>query len=284
MSINSFVCFACIFNLFIHCTSPEVKEGKASSTSPAKHRVLPTSEVQWEALNPARGDQSPRAATLWGNRNDRVATGFLAEFKKGFSSPPHIHNVTYRAVVISGLIHNDDPLADTLWMPTASFWTQPKGEAHITAAKDSYNLAYVEIDEGPYLVKPINDKYYSGEHPLNISAQNLVWLDHRNSNLIDSTQLSSMAEIAFLWATQTDKGYLIKLKKGFHGQINSLGENFHAVLIAGEIDYSYSEQKENHHLLPGSYFYSADKFKHTIHSPDTESLLYIRTDGLFKVP
>ncbi len=52
------------------------------------------SDLQWQQLNPARGDQSPKAADLWGNRKDSGATGFLVEFVHGFSSPPHIHNVT----------------------------------------------------------------------------------------------------------------------------------------------------------------------------------------------
>ena len=58
----------------------------------------------------------------------------------GFSSPPHIHNVTYRAMVIKGLVHNDDPEAENMWMPPGSFWTQPAGEAHITSAKGEENI------------------------------------------------------------------------------------------------------------------------------------------------
>lgn len=36
-------------------------------------------------------------------------------------------------------------------MPLGSFWTQPSGEVHITAAKGEENIAYVEIDSGPDL-------------------------------------------------------------------------------------------------------------------------------------
>ncbi len=82
--------------------------------------VIPVSEVKWEQLNPARGDKSPQAGTLWGDRSGAVPTGFLARFVDGFSSPPHIHNATYRAVVISGHIHNDDPDAASMWMPAGS--------------------------------------------------------------------------------------------------------------------------------------------------------------------
>ncbi|MEM9420868.1 MAG: DUF4437 domain-containing protein, partial [Planctomycetota bacterium] len=89
--------------------------------------VLPASEVPWTALNPARGDKSPQAGTIWGDRGAEVPTGFLVKFVDGFSSPPHIHNVTYRGVVIEGLVHNDDPDAANMWMPPGSYWTQPAG-------------------------------------------------------------------------------------------------------------------------------------------------------------
>lgn len=111
------------------CASSPAKRDEAPppATDSAALELLPASEVEWEKMNPARGDKSPQAGTLWGDRKGKVPTGFLAKFVDGFSSPPHIHNATYRAVVISGLIHNDDPAAAESWMPTGSFWTQPKG-------------------------------------------------------------------------------------------------------------------------------------------------------------
>ena len=132
------------------------------------------SEVTWEQLNPARGDKSPKAGTLWGDRNGTGPTGFLVQFADGFSSPPHIHNVSYRGMVISGLIHNDDPGAADMWLPTGSFWTQPKGEVHITAAKGTTNVAYIEIEKGPYLVLPPEEAFDSGERPINVDASNIV--------------------------------------------------------------------------------------------------------------
>ncbi|NNF05424.1 MAG: DUF4437 domain-containing protein, partial [Candidatus Eisenbacteria bacterium] len=115
-------------------------------------KVVMASEIEWQQLNPLRGDASPKAATLWGDRNGTEETGFLVKFVDGFESPPHIHNVTYRGVVISGLVHNDDPDAAPMWMPKGSYWTQPAGEVHITAAKGSENIAFIEIEEAPYLV------------------------------------------------------------------------------------------------------------------------------------
>ena len=50
-------------------------------------RVVLTSEVKWEQLNPARGDKSPSAGTLWGDRNGSGPTGFLLKPTDGFESP-----------------------------------------------------------------------------------------------------------------------------------------------------------------------------------------------------
>lgn len=140
-------------------------------------QILPAREAEWDQLNPARGDASPRAATLWGDRSGSGPTGFLLRFKDGFSSPPHIHNVSYRAVVLRGRIHNDHPRAPTRWMAQGTFWTQPRGEVHITAAEGPDVMALVEIDEGPYLVRPIDQAFSSGEEPLNLHASNVVWVD-----------------------------------------------------------------------------------------------------------
>ncbi|WP_081485539.1 DUF4437 domain-containing protein [Bernardetia litoralis] len=154
-----------------------VKTPSSKSIENPTNKVVLSSEIVFEKLNPARGDQSPQAGTIWGDRNGTEATGFLAKFADGFSSPPHIHNITYRAVVIKGLIHNDDPNAEKMWMPMGSFWTQPTGEAHITAAKGKENIALVEIDNGPYLVKPTDEAVDNGERPINIDASNIIWLN-----------------------------------------------------------------------------------------------------------
>lgn len=69
--------------------------------------------------------------------------GISVRFNPGFSSPPHIHNITYRGIVIEGLLHNDDPTAESMWLPAGSFWTQPAGEDHITAANAQSNMIYL---------------------------------------------------------------------------------------------------------------------------------------------
>lgn len=98
-------------------------------------------ELNWGYLNPLRGKNSPGAANLWGDRTKDTATGMLVRFNKGFVSPPHIHNISYRGIVIEGLMHNDDPSAEKMWMLAGSFWTQPAGENHITAANGEISSA-----------------------------------------------------------------------------------------------------------------------------------------------
>ena len=39
-------------------------------------KALSISELDWELLNPARKDKSPKATTLWGDRKGNEPTGF----------------------------------------------------------------------------------------------------------------------------------------------------------------------------------------------------------------
>lgn len=243
------------------------------------HELVLASDVEWEPLNPARGDKSPQAATLWGDRKGAVPTGFLARFVDGFSSPPHIHNVTYRAVVISGRIHNDDPDAADMWMPVGSFWTQPKGEVHVTAAKGTTNIALAEIDRGPYLVLPTEEAFDSGERPVNVDASNIVWVDPPGM-----PASVNGPKVAYLWGKLQDgqsNGTFVRLPAGFTGKIHSYGSIFRAVVIKGQPQYLGNDVKT---LEPGSYFGSKGETAHRLSSKQgAESTLYIRTDGRYEV-
>jgi len=261
-------------------TKIEVEKSSFEEIENPTNKVLLSSEIKWEKLNPARGDQSPQAGTIWGDRKGEVATGFLAKFVDGFSSPPHIHNATYRAVVIKGSIHNDDPAAENMWMKSGSFWTQPKGESHITSAKGEENIALVEIDKGPYLVKPIEEAFDSGERPINIDASNLVWLNSKKTNLIDS---NSEAEISFLWDDSSSKGLFVKFPKTFNGTIKTDGTVLHSVVIKGELNYTLPQSQETKVLDAGSSFSSTSKAIHTISANNGEVILYIRTNGSIKI-
>ena len=243
------------------------------------HEVVQLADVEWEQLNPARGDKSPQAGTLWGDRKGTVPTGFLAKFVDGFSSPPHIHPITYRAVVISGSIHNDDPDAAKMWMPAGSFWTQPKGEVHITAAKGSNNIALVEIDKAPYLVRSFKEAFDSGEKPINMDASNIVWVDPPGMS-----PYADGPKVAYLWGNLQDgqsNGTFVKLPAGFTGKIHSHGSTFRAVVIKGQLRHLGTDVKT---LEPGSYFGSKGESVHQVSSTtEEESTIYIRTDGDYEL-
>lgn len=240
-------------------------------------RVVLTSEVKFDKLNPARGDRSPKAGTLWGDRNGQEATGFLFNPVDGFESPPHIHNITYRGVVIRGVVHNDDPHADRMWMPACSFWTQPKGQAHITSARGIDTLAYIEIDEGPYLVQPTEDAFQTAEVPINIDASNLVWSDFGD--------LSSEAKRAYLWGTPEKlSGSLLKVPRGTSLVVSSRNGDFRAIVIQGQPDYRRPDTGETLTLEPGSLFMANAAAKHRITADgQSDLILYIRSYGDFEL-
>lgn len=267
--------------------------GSAQVTSQSidpKPEVVLMSQVEWSPLNPARGNQSPRAGTLWGDRTGSGASGFLVEFVDGFSSPPHIHNITYRGVVISGLVHNDDPNAENMWLPAGSFWTQPAGEVHITSANDSNNLAYIEIDEGPYLVLPTEEAFDSEEKPINVDKSNIVWLDASNITWIDRPEIPASADgakVAFLWSNPQNNelnGTLVKLPAGFSGEIRNQGSNFRAVAIQGQLKYQVPSATDVTTMEPGSYFGSERNSVHQVScEAEQECIIYVRVDGKYEV-
>ncbi|WP_372846445.1 DUF4437 domain-containing protein [Pontiella sp.] len=243
-------------------------------------RIVLNSEVEWTHLNPKRGDLAPKAGTLWGDRNGTEPTGFLLKPPPNFESPPHIHNISYRGVVIQGVLHNDDPDAADLWMPAGSFWTQPKGHVHITAAQGTDAIAYIEIEEGPYLVLPQEEAFDSEERPVNVDHTNLVWL---NASDIVWIQQAGV-QVAVLWGNTEDgrlNGSFIKLPAGFDGTITSEGPSFRGVVIKGELNH---QAKSGRVLEPGSLFSSKGTAAHRIASSrHGETVIYVRTDGKYTV-
>ena len=284
MPQRTFLLLSLVSLLTAACTSLHAtSDGSAPipAAEPATKIVL-TSEVAWTYLNPARGDKAPMAGTLWGDRSGTGPTGFLLKPNEGFESPPHIHNVSYRGVVISGLIHNDDPNADDMWMPTGSFWTQPKVGVHITAAKGSNTLAYIEIEEGPYLVLPVEKAFHSEEVPINVDESNIVWIDQPGM-----PASANGPKVAFLWGNPQDdqlNGTLVKLPAGFTGKIKSDGSTFRAVVIKGQPQYQVPGETDVKTLEPGSYFGSKGESVHQVSSKaGAESIIYVRTEGKYNV-
>lgn len=257
----------------------------APSYAESTSEVMMASDVKWGYLNPLRGDKSPKAADLWGDRTKDVATGMLIEFNQDFSSPAHIHNITYRGVVIKGLLHNDDPSATKTWLPAGSFWTQPAGEAHITAAHDKTNLAYIEIDSGPYLVQPTSEAFDNGERAINVDESNMVWLDASEMKWIASRKGKNSPKVAYLWGAIEKgaiNGRLVKLPAEFTGTLTSDAETFRAVVIQGDLHY---QNKNNVKVLqPGSYFGSTGEFNHLVSTKKKgETIMYVRTNGYLNI-
>lgn len=277
---------ACL--IAITCALSRITSGDETPGHPAG--ATPVTKVEWGPLNPARGDKGPKAGNLWRDRAASGPSGFLVRFADGFASPPHIHNVTYRGVVISGQVHNDDPKAETMWMPPGSFWTQPAGEVHITSAQGGNVMAYIEIEDGPYLVLPEDESFDRGERPVNLHASNIVWQDASNTTWIDPTAAPDAAngpKIAFLWGNPQGgqrNGSLVKLPAGFEGEIRSQGSSLRAVVIQGHPNHHGPDATDDTTMEPGSYFSSGDAATLRIAcDADEPCIIYIRSEGSFEV-
>lgn len=257
-----------------------------------KIEVVPKSDITIQPLNPLRGDASPKAGALWGDIKKDVPTGTLIQFVDGFSSPPHIHNITYRAVVIDGHVHNDDPNAVTMWMGPGSFWTQPAGENHITAAKlGNQATAFLEIMEGPYLVRPAKEEFDNGERPINIEARNIIWLNASDVawlNQSGTLTASDGPQIAFLWGVVEAgqrNGTFLKLPKGYKAKVQGGEAWLRGVLIKGQLSHQSSSDQSNTAVLdPGSYFGATEGAAHHITCTDEAGCtLYVSTKGTYQL-
>ena len=256
---------ACVFITFMSL---------ADTAENASLQIIPAESVEWGYLNPLRGALSPGAANLWGNRTQDTATGMLVRFKQGFASPPHIHNISYRGIVIRGLMHNAEPAAERQWLPTGSFWTQPAGDNHITAANGKDNLIYLEIDHGPYLVKPTKAQFNNGETPLNLHADNMVWRALTPNSPADGIETTS------LWGYDKPghlRGVLVKLPSHINATLSTDATEFKTVVIDGNLIV-----KGKASLAPGSMITATGQ--HNIAFDTTSNtLIYIRTDGKFSL-
>ncbi len=250
--------------------------------------VIPVDEVTYQPLNPARGDASPQAGVLWGDITQDVPSGMLLKFGDGFSSPPHIHNITYRAIVISGAIHNDDPQAAKMWMEPGSYWTQPAGEPHITAAKPGETAtAFLEILSGPYLVQGVGQEFNNGELPINLASRNLVWLSAEESVWINTENPEGPGpEVAVLWQSgepTASNGSLLKLPPNSSVTLSVSEGSLKTVIIAGAVDHK-SIGRDATRLDAGGYIASDDNTDHEITCiADDNCVLYLRTKDGFTV-
>ncbi len=256
---------------------------QAAASGRPENKLVKRSDVEFIPLNPARGELGPKAGKLWGDIRTDVPSGVLVKFVDGFQSPPHIHNITYRAVVISGAVHNDDPAAEKMWMESGSFWTQPPGETHITAAKGENSLIFLEILSGPYLVKPADEAFDSGERPINVAARNIMWLEAEDAEWVDDEG----PEMAYLWGSVEENeknGTFVKLPSGYGGELSTSAPMMRAVTIQGRATIQLSGESDTHSLDPGSYFGSKGEAAHRLScDSDEECILYLHTEGKYQL-
>lgn len=273
MSISHLVKFGVALILIV------ISSYKSYSEELSSIEVVKRSEVKFIPLNPLRGKAGPQSGKLWGNIREDLSSGMIVQFKDGFESPPHIHNITYRAVVISGFVHNDDPKAAKMWMGPGSFWTQPLGETHITAAKGQSPLIFLEILSGPYLVKPSKEEFDSGERPINLDARNVIWLSETDTSWIKGAGL----QLAYLWGKTTGNeknGTFVKLPTGFKGLLKTSAMLMRAVTIQGTSQLKVSGRSKKENLEPGSYFRSKGTSEHELSCVSAKPcILYIHSEG-----
>ena len=110
----------------------------------------------------------------------------------------------------------------------------------------------------------------------------MVWL---NASDIKWVAKKSKIETAFLWGSHEKnqlRATLLKLSAGFKGKIENLSPNFRAVVISGSLTHQFSKKDNKNELEPGSYFGAEENSKFKI-STDKETVIYIRSNGNFKV-
>lgn len=250
--------------------------------------VVRAADLQWEQLNPARGAASPMAANVWGDRASTGATGFVVRFVDGFESPPHIHNVSYRGVVLRGLVHNDDPNADRAWMPPGSFWTQPRGAVHITSAKGSEVVAYIEIEQGPYLVRPVDQAFISEEQSINVDRGNLVWVDARQAPAAEELSASAASvQIAYLWGSpgrDVPSGALVRLRPESKAVLVGDGKLARAMVIGGQLTHQVGALPgPSTPMGPGGHLRTDARRVQLSCKAGDDCLVYVRFEGRFSV-
>jgi quercetin dioxygenase-like cupin family protein len=72
---------------------------------------------------------------------------------------------------------------------------------------------------------------------------------------------------------------LLQLKAGAAGRIYSEADEFKVVVISGKLNYQTGGKEKA--LQPGSYFSSTGTTNHVV-STESEAIIYIRTNKLFK--
>jgi len=135
----------------------------ASQSVEPTFEVVLMSQVDWNPLNPARGDQSPRAGNLWGDRTESGASGFLVKFEDGtlvklpagFTGKIHNQNSTFHAVVIQGRSQYQVPgeTEEKTLEPGSYFGSEAESVHQVSCEAEEECIIYVRT-EGKYDVIP----------------------------------------------------------------------------------------------------------------------------------
>ncbi|MEM8695927.1 MAG: DUF4437 domain-containing protein [Pseudomonadota bacterium] len=243
--------------------------------------TLTPEDVDYIPLNPARGDAAPQAGVLWGDIRSDTASGTLLRFADGFSSPPHIHNITYRAVVIEGQMHNAAPGAPMNWMGPGSFWVQAAGEDHITAAKPgSPSLAFLEIETGPYLVEPSSEAFPPPDASVNLAADDIEWSSISNAQWVTSDGSGAFAEFADLWGDPVSgqpNARFLRLERGAPVQVRFDESDLRAVVIQGTVEHQVPAVSSPVVLGPGGFFRTNAAVANDLTCREDVCVVYLRT-------
>lgn len=230
-------------------------------------------------LNPDRGDAAPQASVLWGDIREDMASGTLLRFKDGFSSPPHIHNITYRAIVIEGDVHNAPPEEPQVWMGPGSFWAQAAGENHITEAKPGASaLAFLEIQEGPYKVMPPEERFSSPDESVNLKAEDMEWTSVAGAGWADG---DDAIEATSLWGSDEagqPHGRLVRMGAGSSATITFADRALKAVVIDGSVEHSVEGVSDPVALGEGAYFSTNAAVPNSLNCTASSCLVYLRTE------
>ena len=151
-------------------------------------------------------------------------------------------------------------------------------------------MGYVEIQSGPYLVKPPAEAFDNGERPVNVEASNIVWLDATDTSWIESKSSvdpSKNAKMTFLWGSHAGdqvNGSLVKLPSGFSGELASRGPTLRVVVIKGKVAVHSSTDNASKPLTTGSYFGWAGRHSHHISCDEnSEAVIYVRAQGTYNI-
>ena len=108
-----------------------------SSFDPNQETVLPSTQLQYESMNPMI-----KMAPAWGDRT-QGAHGTFGQFAANFVTPVHSHTAAYHGVVLAGVMTN--PFAGEESPPRmdpGSYWFVPADAAHATACVSDTPCAF----------------------------------------------------------------------------------------------------------------------------------------------